>query len=67
MFGSSARNELQQCQAELAASQLTLATIKQSMAMIEFTPQGEILEANEPFLRTMGYRPEELKGKHHRI
>lgn len=67
MFGSATRNELQQCQAQLAASQQALAAIRQSMAMIEFTPQGQIIEANEPFLKTMGYRLDELRGQHHRL
>lgn len=34
-------------------------------AVIEFTPQGEILRANRPFLDTMGYTEAELAGKHH--
>lgn len=67
MFGSALRMELQQSQAQLASSQQILAAIRQTMAMIEFTPQGEILEANEPFLETMGYRLDELRGQHHRM
>lgn len=35
------------------------------MAIIEFNPQGEILTANENFLKTMGYSLSEIKGKHH--
>ncbi|MGY3864589.1 methyl-accepting chemotaxis protein [Aeromonas bivalvium] len=38
-----------------------------SQAIIEFTPGGEILDANANFLDTMGYRLSELVGKHHRI
>ena len=41
--------------------------LDRSQAIIEFTPDGTILDANENFLRTMGYRPEELRGKQHRI
>ncbi|MBC9248914.1 pili assembly chaperone [Pseudomonas alcaligenes] len=67
MFGSGLRNELQQCQSQLASSQQALAAIKQTMAMIEFTAQGDILDANEPFLTTMGYRLDELRGQHHRM
>lgn len=36
-------------------------------AVIEFTPDGTILNANENFLAVMGYRLEEIQGKHHRI
>ncbi len=41
--------------------------LDRSQAIIEFAPDGTILNANENFLRTMGYRAEELRGKHHRI
>ncbi|MDM7321698.1 MAG: methyl-accepting chemotaxis protein [Gammaproteobacteria bacterium] len=36
-------------------------------AWIEFTPEGIILTANDNFLRSMGYRLDEVVGKHHRI
>lgn len=38
-----------------------------SMARIEFTPDGHILDANDNFLNAVGYRLSELKGKHHRM
>ncbi|GAC13897.1 methyl-accepting chemotaxis protein [Aliiglaciecola lipolytica] len=38
-----------------------------SMAVIEFTPQGEILFANENFLKTMDCSLAEIQGKHHKI
>ncbi|RAU47576.1 MULTISPECIES: PAS domain-containing methyl-accepting chemotaxis protein [unclassified Pseudomonas] len=59
--------ELQVSTAALCQSKAKLAAISQSMAMIEFTPDGIILDANENFCRTMGYQPGELVGKHHRI
>ncbi len=34
--------------------------------MIEFNLAGEVQEANENFLSTMGYRLEEIRGVHHR-
>lgn len=34
-------------------------------AVIDFTPEGIILDANQNFLTTMGYRLDEIKGKHH--
>ena len=67
MFGSETRKQLQHCQDELASSQQTLAAIRQTMALIEFSPDGEILDANQAFLNTMGYRLEELRGQHHRL
>jgi methyl-accepting chemotaxis protein len=41
--------------------------INRSMAMIEFNLQGEVLTANDNFLNTMGYRLEDIRGKHHRL
>ena len=44
-----------------------LAAIYKSQAVIEFDLNGTILTANENFLTTVGYRLEEIVGKHHRI
>ena len=44
-----------------------LNAIQRSQAMISFKPDGTILEANENFLATIGYRMEEIKGQHHRM
>ena len=41
--------------------------IQRSQAVIEFDLQGNILFANEVFLRTMGYTAEQVVGKHHRM
>ncbi len=40
--------------------------INRSQAVIEFTPEGLILTANDNFLGAMGYSMEQIKGKHHR-
>ena len=37
------------------------------MAVIEFTPSGEILSANANFLTAMGYSLDEIRGRHHRM
>lgn len=39
--------------------------IGRSLAVIEFKPDGTIITANENFLKTLGYRLDEIKGKHH--
>lgn len=44
-----------------------IGAISKSQAIIHFTLDGTILDANENFLRTMGYTIEEVQGKHHRI
>lgn len=41
--------------------------IMRSQAVISFTTDGEILEANDNFLSAMGYQASEVIGKHHRI
>lgn len=43
----------------------TVDAIDRSQAMISFTPDGTILDANPNFLATMGYDLAEVQGKHH--
>ncbi len=40
--------------------------LDRSMAMIEFDMNGNVITANDNFLRVMGYRLEEIRGQHHR-
>ncbi len=44
-----------------------IAAINRTQAVIEFTLTGEILNANDNFLRATGYTLEEVKGRHHRL
>jgi PAS domain S-box-containing protein len=44
-----------------------IAAINRSEAVIEFTPDGTILRANDIFLRTLGYAEAEVIGQHHRM
>lgn len=44
-----------------------LNAIKNNMAMIEFSPEGNILTANALFLEVVGYDLEEIVGKHHKL
>ena len=44
-----------------------VGSLKQSLAMIEFDPQGNILSASSHFLQAMGYELSEVQGQHHRI
>lgn len=41
--------------------------INKSYAVISFTPEGIILEANKNFLGAVGYSLEEIQGQHHRM
>ncbi|EGT5683675.1 PAS domain S-box protein [Cronobacter turicensis] len=44
-----------------------LKAAHRSMAIIEFTPDGHIVSANENFCKASGYTLNEIIGKHHRI
>jgi len=48
-------------------SDAILKALDAHMALIKFTPDGEILDANDNFCNAMGYRLEEMLGRHHRI
>lgn len=41
--------------------------IHRAQAVIEFSPEGLVLDANDNFLRVTGYRREDVVGKHHRM
>jgi methyl-accepting chemotaxis protein len=44
-----------------------VTAIGKAQAVIEFDTDGCVLEANENFLKVMGYTLEEIKGEHHRM
>lgn len=41
--------------------------IKKHVAWVEFNPEGFIQDASPLFLNFLGYKLEEVKGKHHKI
>ena len=52
---------------ELAELRAERDALSRAYAVIEFTPDGHILKANDNFLAAAGYSLEEIRGKHHRI
>jgi methyl-accepting chemotaxis protein len=44
-----------------------ISAIGKAQAVIEFNMDGTIVQANDNFLRLMGYTADEIKGKHHGI
>ncbi|MEH0197347.1 PAS domain-containing methyl-accepting chemotaxis protein [Caulobacter sp. CCNWLY153] len=44
-----------------------MEAIGRAQAVIEFTPAGEILTANQNFLDALGYSLGEIQGRHHRM
>ncbi len=52
------------------ASRLNAARLEalgKTLAVVEFLPDGTILSANPTFLAAMGYRLDELRGRHHSV
>lgn len=44
-----------------------IEAIGRSQAMVEFELDGTIIAANDAFLNAMGYRLDEVKGRHHKM
>ncbi|PXA86116.1 chemotaxis protein [Caulobacter sp. D4A] len=44
-----------------------MEAVSRAQAMIEFTPAGEIVTANQNFLDALGYTLSEIQGRHHRM
>ncbi|UZE03185.1 methyl-accepting chemotaxis protein [Pseudomonas mediterranea] len=66
MFNTTLKNELMARTAELATYKGLVGALERSMAVVEFSPDGKVLRANENFLSTMGYRADQLAGLSHR-
>jgi methyl-accepting chemotaxis protein len=59
-------------QAEALAAQAAeisgvTSAISKAQAVIEFSPDGTVLTANDLFLQCLGYSLDEIKGRHHRM
>ncbi|MPX89402.1 PAS domain S-box protein [Salinivibrio sp. VYel1] len=52
---------------EKAKKEALFVALDRSMAAIIFTPQGNIIHANDNFLATVGYELDEITGQHHRM
>jgi methyl-accepting chemotaxis protein len=48
-------------------SKATIAALRRALAIVEFSPDGTILDCNENFEKAMGYPLAELRGQHHRL
>jgi len=60
------RYDITEAELERQNARGVLAAIDASYAFIEFTLDGHVLRANDNFLKTLGYRSEEIVGRHHR-
>jgi methyl-accepting chemotaxis protein len=67
MFGNKLKLELLEEKEKVSELEAVMSSIKESVAIIEFLPNGKILSANQLFLTTVGYDLDEIVGKHHSI
>ena len=52
---------------QLSRQKAIISALDRALAIIEFTPQGDIITANPNFLSCVGYSLAQLKGQHHRL
>ncbi|QKI88886.1 methyl-accepting chemotaxis protein [Thiomicrorhabdus xiamenensis] len=67
MFNAKFKNQIQLLHKQTNDQQQILNALDRVMATIEFDLNGNIINANENFLHTVGYTLEEVRGKHHRL
>jgi methyl-accepting chemotaxis protein len=69
MFGKQRKiaQQLDQLDGQCGALRADLNAIKASMGYVEFTPNGDIIDANQLFQDVVGYSAREIIGRHHRM
>lgn len=67
MFNQKLKDEIAALTATIEQQNAYINGIKANLAMIEFTPQGQILATNALFNQVMGFSEHELVGQHHRV
>ena len=67
MFNSSLRKSLEVSENKRQEAESVIDAIKQSIATVEFTPEGKVLDANALFLKVVGYSLNEVVGQHHKL
>ena len=66
MFGKS-KLKISELEEQVLKLTSLITAIESSVAKIEFTPKGEIIDVNDIFLELVGYSRCEVIGKHHQI
>ena len=61
------RYDITEAEIERQNARGIIGAIDQNYAFIEFDLGGHVLQANENFLKVLGYALEEIKGRHHRM
>ncbi|MCS6230800.1 PAS domain S-box protein [Shewanella baltica] len=67
MFNSSLRKSLEVSENKRQEAESVIDAIKQSIATVEFTPEGKVLDANALFLKVVGYSLNEVVDQHHKL
>lgn len=67
MFCTELKKQLSQQALQLSQMGSVLQALDKASAIIEFDLDGNILTANQNFLKTVGYSLSEIQGKHHRL
>ncbi|MCX7712509.1 MAG: methyl-accepting chemotaxis protein [Chthoniobacterales bacterium] len=67
IFFHSLHQELQNLREQLGFYKAVFQALDRAMAVIQFHPDGTIIWANQNFCNAVGYKLEEIQGKHHRI
>lgn len=65
MFNKNLKQEIVKLEQIINSNNNHLCAFKNHLAMIEFTPDGLILDANELFLTVVGYTHAQVVGQHH--
>lgn len=60
-------SDVTQRKLETALAEGQVAALNRSQAVISFDTSGTIIDANENFLKTLGYTRHDVIGKHHRM
>lgn len=60
-------SDITQRKLETALAEGQVAALNRSQAVISFDLQGNVIDANENFLAVLGYRRQDVVGKHHRM
>lgn len=59
--------ERKKTEAIVKDQQAEIDAVSRTQAVIHFRPDGTIVTANDNFLNALGYRLDEIQGKHHRM
>lgn len=66
-FNHALKEQLADIQLQQASTNAMLEALCRNIPVIQFTPEGHILTANDMFLAAVGYSLGEISGKHHRL